>query len=180
MKKLTSILLLTCILATLLFTGCSSDGDAQTFASAVDALNAVWNNYDENLKFPCYGGTFEKSVDNAPGTFPLSDTASAGNIILNDKLLGQVSDAASLFHMMNANTFTGVAVKVTGDKSAFVSNLKSAILGFQFVCGAPEKLCIITVGDYVIYSFGFSDIVDPFETAAKKIKGAKVEVSQLF
>ena len=77
---------------------------------------------------------------------------------------GKLSDAASLTHMMNANTFTAGAFHVasSSDVDSVVSDLKHNIMNRQWMCGFPDKLVILTLGDYVISCYGAEDLVDQF------------------
>lgn len=164
----------------------SNESTSQTgessFADATGILTAMWDGYDDE-KFPCYGGDINNPVDGAPGAADISSTDTFNYVLyVPESLQGEVTEAATLIHYMNANTFTSAALKVSSsDVNKFVSDLKDAIFNTQFVCGIPEKLVIATAGDYVIYAFGAEDCVAPFENSVtKNIEGAKVEVSQLF
>ena len=66
--------------------------------------------------------------------------------------------------MMNANTFTAGAFHVasSSDVDSVVSDLKDNIMNRQWMCGFPDKLVILTLGDYVISCYGAEDLVDPF------------------
>lgn len=43
-----------------------------------------------------------------------------------------------------------------------VSDLKDNIMNRQWMCGFPDKLVILTLGDYVISCYGAEDLVDQF------------------
>ena len=77
---------------------------------------------------------------------------------------GKIDGAASLSHMMNANTFTAGAFHVasSSDVDSVVSDLKDNIMNRQWMCGFPDKLVILTLGDYVISCYGAEDLVDQF------------------
>ena len=66
--------------------------------------------------------------------------------------------------MMNANTFTAGAFHVasSSDVDAVVSDLKDNVMSRQWMCGFPDKLVILTLGDYVISCYGAEDLVDQF------------------
>ena len=40
--------------------------------------------------------------------------------------------------------------------------IKENIFGRQWLCGFPEKLVILTVGDYIVSVFGAAELTDPF------------------
>ena len=79
-------------------------------------------------------------------------------------MIEEADDAASLFHMMNGNTFTCGAfhVKDSGDVAALCASLRENILDRHWMCGFPDKLVIVTVGDYVVSVYGYTDLVDTF------------------
>ena len=75
-----------------------------------------------------------------------------------------IDGAASLVHMMNLNTFTCGAFHVSdaGNVSTVAADIRSAVQGKQWMCGFPDKLVILTLGDYVISCYGAEDLVDQF------------------
>ena len=103
--------------------------------------------------------------DGAPGNFSMDDAD-----LLDSSLgfpaaeAGKIDGAASLVHMMNLNTFTCGAfhVKDSGDVAALCASLRENILDRHWMCGFPDKLVIVTVGDYVVSVYGYTDLVDTF------------------
>ena len=169
MKRIVSILLCTVLLLSLAACGASApaDADDNAPASALELLETVWNSYSDDEKFPAAGGDYseENMRDGAPGNFSVSD----GDAL--DYSLGypaadadKLSDAASLTHMMNANTFTAGAYHLSdsSDMDQVVSDLKDNIMSRQWMCGFPDKLVIVTYGDYAVSCFGAEDLVDQF------------------
>ena len=67
-------------------------------------------------------------------------------------------------HMMNLNTFTCGAfhVKNSGDVSAVADALRQNVQNTQWMCGFPDKLVVLTYGEYVVALFGADDLVDDF------------------
>ncbi|MBR3599435.1 MAG: hypothetical protein IKL53_06085, partial [Lachnospiraceae bacterium] len=114
------------------------------------------------------GGDYNNSVMDAPGAFNVSDVESL------DAMLGvpadaasYVDDAASMMHMMNANTFTAGAYRVTdaANQQDFCDKLKDNIMNRQWMCGFPDTLIIVSIGDnYVVSAFGNAEIIDTFKT----------------
>lgn len=148
--------------------GSNSDGQSSQ-ADACALLTAIWDSYGEDDKIPVLGGGSapEDMVENAPGTYSLEDAA------LVDQFLGfpqasadMIDGAASLIHMMNGNTFTCGAFHVskTEDLSAVADALRENIQARQWICGSPDKLIVITVGDYVISAFGKEDLINTLKT----------------
>ena len=155
MKKFLTMLL--ALVMVLSLAACSSQkgGDVNGGfpASAVDLLTAVWNAYPESEKFSVVGGSLDNPVDNAPGAFPVDDADNLDYMLHfpADKA-DLIDDAASLTHMMNANSFT------CGVTDALRQNVQNT----QWMCGFPDKLVVLTYGEYVVALFGADDLVDDF------------------
>lgn len=190
MKNKTITLLLISMITILSIAGCgkkdgssSDNGSTSSYTSAVDILNVIWDNFPESDKFEVIGGGTGNAVENKAGSVDVTDTDTLTySLLVPEELQGKISDAASLTHMLNANTYTSAALKLKdADKDSFVDTLKTDILGARFMCGFPERLVIISTGDYVAYAYGADDLVTTFkDIASEKIEGVKVEVDQLF
>ena len=173
MKKILAILLTVVLVLSLTACGNNPVSDTEktdkaevSVKNSLEILNSVWNSYPEDEKFPVLGGSDNATMD-APDTFPIDDAD------ILDSILGfpassadSIDDAASLIHAMNANTFTCGAfhVKNADDISALTEAIKDNIFQRQWLCGFPDKLVIVTIGDYVVSFFGANDIVNPFIT----------------
>ena len=165
MKKMISLVLAAVLALSLAACGKdnASDGGPVKATSALDLLETVWNSYGEDEKFAVVGGDFSEANtrEDAPGVFDLKDRA------LVDSELGlpetaAVDEAASLVHMMNANTFTAAAYHATDDPDALAQQLRDNIQQRQWMCGFPDKLAVAVVGDYVTAVYGAEDLVDGF------------------
>lgn len=135
---------------------------AVTIASALEILETVWGQFGDDEKFFAMGGDFDNLVDGAPGKASNTDFLT-GNLIVPADQTANITDAASLLHSMNANTFTGAAYAVA-DVQAFANAMQTAIQGNHWMCGFPEKLVIAEVSGYVVVLFGHGDAVNPFLT----------------
>lgn len=138
---------------------------------ALTLLNTIWDSYGEDEKFAVAGGDFseENMVDGAPGNYGIQDTSMLDYTLgLPEASASMIDGAASLVHMMNANTFTCGAFHVSSadNVSAVADSLKDNIMQRQWMCGFPDKLIVITVGDYVISAFGNEELIDAFKTKA--------------
>lgn len=143
---------------------------------ANEILTNVWNKFEDedtdgdmyNDKFAVIGGHFENPVDNAPGKYDVSKVEDLEfNLCVPQDAVAQIDDAASMIHMMNANTFTAGAfhVKEASDMNSFVDKVKERTLGNQWMCGFPDQLLIVTIGDnYVVSAFGNADTMKTFKT----------------
>lgn len=164
MKKIVSLALAMLLVLSLAACGGKNSGTSDV-SDALTLLNTVWATYSEEEKFPVTGGDYDHPVDDAPGAFDISN---ADNM---DYMLGfpgpsvaNLVDAASLMHMMNANTFTCGAFHVTSkdDVETVASDLRDAIQSKQWMCGFPDKLVIFTYDQYVVSLYGDEELVNTF------------------
>lgn len=176
MKKLLTLFITAVIVFS--FTACggkeSDAGDGVEIADALTLLNTIWDSYGEDDKFPAMGGDFseENMVNGAPGNYGIEDAGMLDNTLgLPEASASMIDGAASLMHMMNANTFTCGAFHVSNSDnlSAVADSLRENILQRQWMCGFPDKLIVITVGDYVISAFGNEEIIDTFKTRTMSV-----------
>ncbi len=159
----------------------SENGNTTEVGSALEILENVWGTYGEDERFPVSGGDAENSTMDAPGKFALTEAEAVDNMLgVPADSVAMIDDAASLVHMMNANTFTAGAYHLTnaGDMDAFVSAVKENIMGRQWMCGFPDTLIMVQVGeDYVVSAFGNVDLIDSFKTKLVEA-GGKVLVEE--
>ena len=137
-------------------------------ADSVELLTNVWNTYEEADKFPIGGGDYENMVSDSVGAFDVTKTEDL------DSLLGMpadgaamIDDAASMMHMMNANTFTAGAYHLTDAslQQDLADLLKDNIMNRQWMCGFPDTLLIASVGgEYMVSAFGNAEIMENFKT----------------
>ena len=141
MKKITSLALALALALTLTACGkkdnTAGSGDSSVPADATALLTAVWDADADNLNYML--------------TLPVEDA-------------GKIDGAASLSHMMNANTFTCGAFHVTSkdDVETVASDLRDAIQSKQWMCGFPDKLVIFTYDQYVVSLYGDEELVNTF------------------
>lgn len=178
MKKKIALVMCTVLMMTLFGCGKSNetptpDGDT-TVSITVDAVDSadlltkVWNTYDEADKFPIGGGDYENMVMDTVGAFDVTKTEDL------DALLGMpaagaamIDNAASMMHMMNANTFTAGAYHLQDAslQQDLADLLKDNIMNRQWMCGFPDTLLIASVGDeYIVSAFGNAEIIETFKT----------------
>ncbi len=150
----------------------------------LDAFTKIWAAMPEDFRFAAGGGDAENMVMDGPGKFGLTGEEAGASI---DAMLGfpsalvsKIDNAASLMHMMNANTFTAGAYHFVdaADAQAAVESIKSNILARQWMCGFPETLIIVDLGGNTLLSaFGNGQVVEAFKnTTLNAIEGAKVVV----
>jgi len=134
--------------------------------SALEILENTWAGYAEEEKFAVIGGSMAAPVDNAPGAYDLADENISFQLLIPAEQLGNVTEAASMIHMMNANSFTCAAYKLADGVAAadFGAAMKEAVMNNQWMCGFPDRVLVKAFGDtYVVVAFGINDAMDPFE-----------------
>ena len=173
MKKILSVVLVLTMALSLAACGGNSAEEttgvpAQEMpASALEVLETIWADYAEDEKFAVIGGSMDAPVDGAPGSYDITDENISFNLLIPAEQLTNVTEAASMIHMMNANTFTCAAYRLADGVSAadFGAAMQEAVQGNMWMCGFPETLLIRSFGDsYVVVAFGVNDAMTPFET----------------
>ena len=176
MKK--RIVLLICGMMILSLFGCGKKEDVTEtpapeaatvdVADATELLSNVWGTYTEAELFPIGGGDYENVVMDAPGKYDVSKAEEMDSVLgLPQSNAAMIDDAASMMHMMNANTFTCGAYHLTdaSKQQAFADALKENIMNRQWMCGFPDTLLIASVGnEYVVSAFGNAEIMETFKT----------------
>ena len=162
--------------------GATSPSGAQTNQpkSALEILEKVWSKYSADEKFPATGGSEKQMKEDMPGKFDVSDAEALDFELGFPKAnASEIDDAASLMHMLNQNNFScGVYhVKDSGNVEALAGKIKENILARQWLCGFPEKLVILTVGDYIVSVFGSGELTDTF---IAKLSAEYSSAKQLF
>lgn len=159
---------------------------APAYASAIELYNKIWASYADDEKFPSAGGDADHSSSD-PGVVDIEkykDTIMWWTHV-TEELLGTVTnDAANLMHMMNTNTFSSAIfhLKDASTAEAFASDYNKAIQGTRWMCGFPDNVVVISVGEYIIVAFGNNELINTFKTkclaadsAAKVLVDAPIE-----
>ena len=178
MKKKLAILL--CSIFVIGLVGCGSKNtDSQApggenvsvetidVADATELLTNVWNSYDDADKFPIGGGDYNNIVMDAPGKYDVSMVEDLDAVLgLPQSSASMIDDAASIMHMMNANTFTAGAYHVSdaANQQIVIDSLKDNIMNRQWMCGFPDTLIVARVGgEYVVSAFGNAEVIENFK-----------------
>ena len=135
----------------------------------------------DDMKFAAAGGDSSAMVMDGPGAFNVASVEELDALLgLNADGAAKIDAAASLMHMMNANTFTcgAFSVKAGEDVDTFVSALRDNIQARQWMCGFPEKLVVLTVDNVVISMFGNGQIIDAFSAKISANYAATVAVDE--
>lgn len=169
MKKLIAMFL--AALTALSLTACAAKSDTQPDASeipdALTILNTVWASYSEDEKFPAAGGDYSEDnmTDGQPGKVGLENASDVEYLLsIPASVIAMADDVASLFHMMNGNTFTCGALRLTdaGKLDEAAKEIRDYIMAKQWMCGFPDKLIVVSVDNYLISCFGAEDLVNTF------------------
>lgn len=168
-------------------TGCGTNGGNSAaddvdaaYPDAVSILTVGWEQLGE--QFAAIGGSLDNPVDNAPGAVSLSDTDMMTNsLLIPEEVQKDITDVASVVHMMNANTFTGVAIRVNEMETEDAAvKIKDTFMANHFMCGVPEKIKIVTIGHYIVYAYGETETVDNFMNGLENLPQAAVFADEVY
>ena len=147
---------------------------------AVQVLEKVWAQYDGEERFFASGGHPESAVENAPGSYDITDTESLTfGLLVPEGQLPYLKEAASLVHAMNSNILSAAAFRLTkeANSESFAEAMRDAIRGNQWLCGFPDALLIALVeGDCVVTAFG----QEPLKTFERKLMEAYPDARILY
>ena len=135
----------------------AEDKPAAAADDALTILDAIWNTYSDEEKFP--------AAEDGPIVVDVSETDTLSYLLTfptDDASL--IDSAASLIHMLNLNTFTCGAFHAADakDVTKLADDLRTTIQAKHWMCGFPDKLVIVTVGQSVISVYGNEDLVNTF------------------
>ncbi len=182
MKKLIALLLAMVMMLSL--AACQPAGDnneeeeteekvEKTVENSLEVLEKIWAAYGEDEMFAVIGGNMENPVDGAPGNYDMEYAENLTyNLLVPADQLANVDEAATMIHMMNANTFTAGVVHLTEgtDAAAFAEVMQGAIQSNQWMCGFPDSLLIVVFdGEYVLIAYGVNDAMDPFQAHMEEV-----------
>lgn len=185
MKKLTALLLAVAMAFTCVACGgnAGNEGNGGNGASveikdATEILTKAWESYNgsvsDDYKFAVGGGNlenFELVVMDAPGKCDTSlegaKDALSVSFCIPVENIDMTDDAANMMNMMMANNFSAAAYHVTDSANVekVVAGIKDATLNNMWMCGMPDTLIIVTIGDYVVSAFGNGEVIEYFKTA---------------
>lgn len=155
------------------------ENQTSEYTEPLEILNEITAIYGEDDLFAMYGGNQENAVMDAPGKFDITKTEELENTFgLPKDQFSNIEDAASMVHMMNGNTFTGIVYRLKDgvDINDFADSVKASVLEKQWICGQPDTFLIVNVdGSYVITAYGEAGIMEVFKNnALSALGGAEV------
>lgn len=169
MKKLLALLLAAVMALSVVACGSTNNeesGEAVAIKDALEVLTTVWGTYEETELFPVAGGDAENVSWEGPAKFNVAATEELeATYGVTADLAANVDDAATMMHAMMMNNFALGAYHLTdaAKMDEFTNTLKTNLLEKQWLCGQPEKVIVITLGEYVIAGYGLADLIDTFE-----------------
>ena len=185
MKKMITLALAALMLVGMVACGGSGEEMGTSFGvdSATTLLEQVWGSYADDEKFAIMGGDYDTNVADAPAKFNHENAEYMDSMLaIPADAAAMVDDAASMIHMMNANTFTAGAFHLAdlNNEEAFVSAVKDSVMNRQWLCGFPEKLVIVSDGSgYVVTAFGNGEAIETFKTKLTEMGGTVVTEENL-
>ena len=179
MKKMITLALAVLMVGSMVACGGNKDAAGAGFDadSATAVLETVWASYGEDEKFAIMGGDYDNNIADAPAKFNHENAEYMDSMLaIPAEAAGMVDDAASMIHMMNANTFTASACHLAqSDEAAFVEAVKNSVMNRQWLCGFPEKLVIVSdANGYVVTAFGNGEAIETFKTKLTEMGGTVV------
>ena len=180
MKKMITLALAALMVLGMVACGGSDKASGNGFGadSAVAVLENVWAQYADDEKFAVMGGDYDNNVMDAPAAFNYENPEYMdGMLAIPADATAMVDDAASMIHMMNANTFTAGAFHLSdaANEDAFAAAVKESVMNRQWMCGFPEKLIIVSDGNgYVVTAFGHGDAINPFLAKLTEMGGTVI------
>lgn len=139
--------------------------------AALDVMNKIWAAYPADNKFAAFGGDADNAVMDGPGAVSLDAASIDRTLGFPQDSIDKISAGASLIHMLNTNTFTCGAyqVKEGEDMTALAEAIRTNIQARRWMCGYPETLRILTIGDTIVAMFGNGQLIDTFVEAAQSV-----------
>jgi len=186
MKKVLA-LTLALLMAMSMMVACNNDGDkgdefVSPAASAVELLNGAYDAFAEKLA-PAYemdaadikmmfpGGYYdendETTMTQGPGNVPVDNDLLISVALFPEANLSMIDNAALVQHPMMQNFFVTVAFHVAdlNNVATVAAAVNESLKNAHWMCGQPEGFVVITVGDYVVLSYGLFDNINPMKEA---------------
>ena len=134
-------------------------------STALDLLDPIWMGLGGEHQPAAYGGHFSEEYTSGPATYELTyvDDLAATLLLPTDKL-DSIEDAATVVHMLNANSMTVGVVKLKEgtDVQAFADATADRIVNNRWMCGFPERMAIVQIHEnFLFIGYGLFDMIDP-------------------
>ena len=121
-------------------------------------------NYLQNLEI----------LTDGPGAFDINAYGESFRYqtLVDENLTGKLTgDAATLIHMMNTNTFCSAVMELknAGEASSFAEVYKEIVQGNHWMCGFPDTLVVLSLGNFVLTAYGADDLIQLFKSGAQSL-----------
>ncbi len=124
---------------------------------------------DIKMMFPggYYDENDETTMTQGPGNVPVDNDLITAVALFPAANLSMIDNAALVQHPMMQNFFVTAAFHVTdvNNVNTVAAALNDSVKNNQWMCGQPEGFVIVTVGDYVVLSYGLFDNINPMKEA---------------
>lgn len=194
MKKLISVLIIATMMISIFAAGCgdtagdngtgsaTDNGSVSATVSATDFYNSVWALYSEDEMYPMAGGDFDHANMEKPDVYDIvanKDAFVSTYLVPEDIYTEITGDVITAVHMMNVNTFCSAVfnVKDASKITALADAYKKAVQSNMWMCGMPDTVVVIAVGDLMAVAYGEDSLVKTFvDKCTSANAGAKVLV----
>ena len=134
-------------------------------STALELLEPIWMGLGGEHQPAAYGGHFSEEYSSGPATYELTYADELANVLMlpADKM-DSVEDAATVVHLLNANSMTAGVVKLKEgtDVKAFADAVADRITNNQWICGFPEWMSVVQINDnFLFIAYGVYDLVAP-------------------
>lgn len=134
-------------------------------SSALTVLEPIWMGLGAEHQPAAYGGHFSEEYMSGPATYELTYAEDlAATLLLPTDQLDSIADAATVVHLLNANSMTVGVVKLKEgtDVKAFADATAERITNNQWMCGFPERMAIVQINEeFLFIGYGLFDMIDP-------------------
>ena len=125
-------------------------------------------------EFPAAGGDEAHDTTDGPGAFDINAYGESFRYqtLVDENLTGKLTgDAATLIHMMNTNTFCSAVMELknAGEASSFGEVYKEIVQGNHWMCGFPDTLVVLNLGNFVLTAYGADDLIQLFKNGAQSL-----------
>ena len=137
-------------------------------------LEKVWATFPEEDRFSAAGGDEAHDTTDGPGAFDINTYGESFRYqtLVDENLTGKLTgDAATLIHMMNTNIFCSAVMELknAGEASSFGEIYKEIVQGNHWMCGFPDTLVVLSLGNFVLTAYGADDLIQLFKSGAQSL-----------
>ena len=141
------------------------------YGAFAEKLAPTYEMAAEDIKMMFPGGYYdendETTMTQGPGNVPVENDMILSVALFPEANRSMIDSAALVQHPMMQNYFVTAAFHVTdvNNVNAVAAAINDNVKNNQWMCGQPEGYVVITVGDYVVLSYGLFDNINPMKEA---------------